>query len=246
MENVPVILPKLFSGFPELKSGMSTRLGSRSRTGFEMNLSLNVGDDPSAVMENRKRFFSQVGVKVDRLAVPLQCHSNEVFKADLPGEYQKCDALITNLRNVALAITVADCVPVLLFDPIRHAVGAVHAGWKGTAHSIVERAITKMKEEYGTNPENLLVFVGPSAGSCCYEVGEEVAVMFRKKIVPYGTGKILLDLKEENRRQLQHQGIPAGNIEVNESCTICEKEMFHSYRRDGARSGRMMAVICII
>ena len=144
---------------------------------------------------------------------------------------------------MALVITVADCVPILLFDPIQKVIGIVHAGWKGTANAIVKRAIYKMQEEFKTETENVLAFIGPSAGVCCYEVSEEVAVKFENKIVPYDKAKIFVDLKKENAFQLQRQGVVPGNIEISELCTICEKQLFHSYRRDGKSAGRMMAVI---
>jgi YfiH family protein len=146
---------------------------------------------------------------------------------------------------VALVITIADCVPILLFDPIQKAIGAVHAGWRGTANAIVKRALYMMQEEFKTDPELVLVFIGPSAGVCCYEVSEEVAVNFENKIVPYNTGKIFIDLKKENASQLKQLGVVAGNIEISTHCTICEKHLFHSYRRDGKNAGRMMAVICL-
>ena len=108
---------------------------------------------------------------------------------------------------VALVVTIADCVPILLFDPIKKAIGAVHAGWRGTANAIVKRAICKMQEEFKTDTKNVLAFIGPSAGVCCYEVSEEVAVKFENKIVPYNKTKIFIDLKKENASQLQQQGV---------------------------------------
>jgi YfiH family protein len=121
----------------------------------------------------------------------------------------------------------------------------VHAGWKGTVGFIVNRAVEKMKTEFKTDPAQLVAYIGPSAGACCYEVGEEVAVMFGNKIVPYHK-KAFLDLKKENMLQLMQLGVSASNIEVSSSCTICEKKLFHSFRRDSQKAGRMMAVICII
>jgi YfiH family protein len=238
-----VILPNIFSGYPEVRSGMSTRLGRRNQTGFEMNLSYKVGDDPAHVELNRKSFLSTFGISIHELAIPLQSHSENVRKVDVPGEYEECDALITNTRGVALVITIADCVPILLFDPIAQAIGIVHAGWRGTANVIVKRAIEKMQEEFKTNAEDILAFIGPSAGVCCYEVNTDVAVKFDNKIVPYSKTKIFIDLKKENASQLKQLGVIASNLEISAHCTICEKQLFHSYRRDGKRSGRMMAVI---
>ncbi|MGD1045824.1 MAG: peptidoglycan editing factor PgeF [Bacteroidota bacterium] len=231
------MLPKIFSDYPEVCSGMSTKLGPRNRNGFEMNLSYNVGDDPAIVEMNRKSFLSQFGISNNELAMPLQSHSANVRKIDPPGEYENCDALVTNSSGVALAVTVADCVPILLFDPIQNVIGAVHVGWRGTANAIVKRAIYTMQEDFKTDPENVLAFIGPSAGVCCYEVSEDVAVKYENKIVPYNTTKIFIDLKKENASQLKELGVAAGNIEISAHCTICEKRFFHSYRRDGKSAG---------
>jgi hypothetical protein len=245
-EEMTVILPKIFSGISNVRAGMSTRIGNESNTEIGINLSYNVGDNPTRVGRNWRKFFAQVGISEHDLAVPLQCHSNNVLKVDTPGEYRECDALITNTIHVALVVTVADCVPILLFDPINRAVGAIHAGWRGTIGLIVKRAVEKMKAEYRTDPVQILAYIGPSAGVCCSEVGEEVAIMFGNKIVPYHEKKIFIDLKNENTLQLLQQGVLGNNIEVSTSCTICEKELFHSFRRDGQKSGRMRAVICMM
>ena len=240
-----IILPEIFSGYPKVRSGMSTKLGNKSRNGFEMNLSYNVGDDPASVEMNRKSFLSQFGISNSELAIPLQSHSNIVRRVDAPGEYKNCDALVTNISGLALLITIADCVPIMLFDPIQNVIGIAHAGWRGTVNAIIKRALYKMQEEFKTDTENVRFFIGPSAGVCCYEVSEEVAVKFENKIVPYGTTKIFIDLKKENASQLKQLGAVADNIEISAHCTICEKHLFHSYRRDGKSAGRMMAVICL-
>ena len=98
MHEKTIILPKIFSDYPEVRSGMSTKLGSKNQTGFEMNLSYNVGDDPAIVEMNRKSFLSQFGISSSELAIPLQSHSENVRKVDAPGEYENCDALITNVK----------------------------------------------------------------------------------------------------------------------------------------------------
>jgi YfiH family protein len=244
--NKDIILPNIFKSIPKISAGMSTRIGSDVKTHYGMNLSFMVGDDPLNVKKNRNKFFSQLGISEQQLAVPLQCHSYTVQKVDKPGEYGNCDALVTNIKNVALIVTIADCVPILLFDPINVAIAVVHAGWRGTAGKISKHTVKKMKEEFLTDPSVLLAFIGPSAGSCCYEVGDEVAVMFDNKIVPYHRDKKFIDLKNENKLQLQSEGLLSDHIEVSGYCTICEKRLFHSFRRDGPKAGRMMAVICIV
>jgi copper oxidase (laccase) domain-containing protein len=228
-EENTIILPQIFKKFSDIRVRMSTKYGGICKSEFGMNLSYTVGDDPSNVKKNRNKFFSQFGISEEQLAVPLQCHSNAVLKVDAPGEYRACD-----------------CVPILLFDPVNKVIGAVHAGWRGTANEIARQAIEKLKEEYRTDPSKLIAFIGPSAGSCCYEVGEDVAVKFRNKVVSFNKAKKYINLKDENKLQLQSEGVLLNHIEVSTSCTICDKESFHSFRRDGPKSGRMIAVICIV
>jgi polyphenol oxidase len=240
-----VILPALFFECPEICSGMSTKLGDGTHTDFGMNLSYRVGDDSDVVDRNRKTFFSSVGLMTSQLAIPVQTHSDTVLKVDQPGEYEHCDALVTNSKGVALTVTVADCVPILLFDPIQKAIAAVHAGWKGTAKEITRRAVEKMQVEFESDPKNILAYIGPCAAVCCYEVGLDVAVKFNINSVPYERRRIFIDLKKENAAQLLQQGVKEESIEISPHCTICENEVFHSHRRDGKNSGRMMAFICL-
>ncbi len=223
---------------------MSTRIGNNGNNEFGIFLGSKENVDPEHVKRNRAVFFSEIGIQESFLAYPVQCHSKDVLKVNEPGEYKNCDGLITNAMHVALAVATADCVPILLFDPLNKAIGAVHAGWRGTVGRIAARAVKMMEAEYGTDPAKILAYIGPSAGACCYEVSEEVAIKFGNKIVPYSP-KAFLDLKKENMSQLIQLGAAAGNIEVSSSCTICEKELFHSFRRDGLSAGRMTAIICI-
>jgi polyphenol oxidase len=245
MHKKTLIVPEIFSPYPHVNSGMSTMQGSGINTGFWKNMSYQVGDDPARVDMNRAAFFSEVGISKNELAIPLQSHSENVCNVEMPGEYENCDGLVTNTQGVALAVTIADCVPILLFDPVKNVIGAVHAGWRGTANTIVQKAVRTMQVEYNTDMNDVRVFIGPSAGLCCYEVSEEVAVKFENKIVSYNNTKVFIDLKKENALQLQKQGLVKGNIEISKHCTICEKQLFHSFRRDGKRAGRMMAVVCL-
>jgi YfiH family protein len=245
MQMQTIIRPAIFSEFRELKAGMSTKLGRDQSSVFAMNMSYAVGDNPSNVRENRKCFFSQLNISEDELAIPHQCHSNMVADVAKPGEYNSCDALTTNKDHVALVITIADCVPILLYDPVQKVIGIVHAGWKGTSNAIMCETIDKMKKVYSCSPTNLYAFIGPSAGSCCYEVGKEVAINFEEKIVSYHNKKFFLDLKGENKNQLLQSGLSISKIELSPDCTICRNDLYHSYRRDGTKSGRMMAVISI-
>lgn len=210
---------------------------------FGMNLSFRVGDDEVHVKENRRRFFESLQLDAWWIVVPLQCHSDSIRTATEGGEYPECDGLPTDRQDIALAVTVADCVPLFLYDPVRRVVGAIHSCWRGSASGITNNAVLKMVSDFGTDPPNILAYIGPSAGVCCYEVGDEVASRFEPRFLRRENGAIFLDLKSVLLEQLLKEGAVRDRIEVNPQCTICFAERFHSYRRDGKRSRRMMGII---
>jgi hypothetical protein len=246
MNELTLIRSELLGKFMQVRCAVSTRKGTQNGSPFGMNMSYSVGDQTSAVDENRRRFFSALDVPADRVASPGQCHSSQIALVTDPGRIDATDALITETQDLWLAISVADCTPVFLADPGRSAVAAIHAGWRGSAESIVVKAVERMKAEFGTAPKDLLAFIGPSAGACCYEVGDEVAGRFRAAVVQIRNEKRYLDLKLENAEQLKDSGVSGSNIEISPLCTICNPELLHSYRRDGKRSGRMMGVIGMV
>lgn len=179
------------------------------------------------------------------LAFAGQVHGSRVVKVERGGMYWECDALITNVLRTFLCISIADCVPILMFDPASKAVAAVHAGWRGTSAGIIGVAVRRMVEEYAVEPSTVIAYIGPAAGVCCYEVGEDVAGQFGPEVVRREGGKVYLDLKSDNARQMILAGIQPGHIEISPSCTITDGHLFHSYRREREKSGRMMAVIGI-
>jgi hypothetical protein len=151
--------------------------------------------------------------------------------------------LITNLRGVYLTVSIADCAPILLYDPKMQAVGCVHAGWRGTQKKILFDAVKRMKSEFHSDPADIFAFAGQCAGPCCYEVGTEVAELFDSGFRSSRNGKTYLDIKKANAAQLTSAGIPDANVEILPDCTICGAESYHSFRRDRELSGRMMALI---
>jgi len=238
--------PKIFEPHRFLRFAMSTRRGGVSAEPYGMNLSYSVGDDPQAVRENRRIFLKSFGAGEDSLAQPRQCHSATVLRADRPGPYEASDGLVSNKRGLWLGISVADCLPIFLADPVNKAIAAVHAGWRGSQQGIVKSAVRLMANEFGTSGSELVVYLGPSARACCYEVGLEVAGKFSGEVVERRDGRQYLDIVKENICQLLEMGISERNIEVNPMCTITEKDLLHSYRRDLDRSGRMLGVIGIV
>lgn len=160
------------------------------------------------------------------------------------------DGLATADRGVALIVRVADCVPLLLADPRRHAVAAVHAGWRGVAAGIAAEVVRVMAERFGCRHTDLRVAIGPCIGPCHYEVDEPVLARLRRwswweeVVTPNPRGRWQLDLREANRRQLTEHGVPLLQIETLDWCTFEHPELFYSYRRDGS-TGQMAAVIAL-
>lgn len=182
-----------------------------------------------------------------RLATLKQIHSDRIVEADHSGCLGEGDALISNRPGILLAIRTADCLPILMADPRNRAVAAVHAGWRGMAHEIAPKTVQAMVERYRTNPEDLLVAVGPGIGGCCFEVGAEVATQFAQFFPDRSdlSGRTKIDLVVTARRQLRRNGVRVGLLATAELCTSCGADLFHSYRRDRDQAGRMLSAIGI-
>ena len=166
-----------------------------------------------------------------------QVHSGVSLAAHEPGCVGEGDALVTRTAGIAVSIRTADCFPILLADPHTHAVAAIHAGWRGTAAGIVQSALARMRNDFGSDPRDTFAAIGPGIGRCCYEVGEEVARQFGLQ----QSGN--LDLAMENRSQLIRAGLSPERIEQVGGCTFCNAAQFFSWRRDHDRAGRMISFI---
>ncbi|MFZ3063986.1 MAG: peptidoglycan editing factor PgeF [Nitrospirota bacterium] len=189
-----------------------------------------------------------------QVATINQTHSDAVFvhNADNRVTDEGADAHITDRQGVALGIVTADCVPVLLIDRKKRIVAAVHAGWRGTAKKILQKTVKKMSDSFGSKPEDMIAGIGPSIGKCCYEVDEKVIEPMKKEFdylnrfsIQKKEKKWHLDLQMINREQLIETGLMQDNINIVSLCTSCHSDLFYSYRRDGAGTGRMMAVVMI-
>lgn len=168
------------------------------------------------------------------------------YEAAIPD----CDAMITAQKGVVLTILTADCVPVLLYDPVHEVIGAVHAGWRGTEKNITGKTVEKMIDMFDINPKDLIVYIAPSIKRCCYEVGEEVILHFSNNESSNETfdakgEKYMLDLPMINQLQLQEKGVILDNIETDPACTSCEVDHFFSYRKEQGCSGRFMSMIAL-
>jgi polyphenol oxidase len=175
------------------------------------------------------------------LATLKQIHSSICLPAaGRTGFIGEGDALLENTPGAVVAVKTADCIPILLIDERHRAVAAVHAGWRGTAAGIVQRALEAMRQRFGSSAVDLHAAIGPGIGECCYEVGPEVAAQFGR------TGRVHLNLVEENRRQLQQAGVTPGRIYASNLCTQCQSDDFHSFRRDREASGRLFSFAGIV
>ena len=238
-------------------NGFSTRVGGVSP--FPEN-SLNLAgfdeDSSENIAENRRRFLNAFDGEF-RLATAWQIHGDKIKlvanEFDIGNSDEKFDGLVSQLPNVLVGVKTADCVPVLLADTRTNAFAAVHAGWRGTAQSIVAKAVQKMTTVFGTNPSDLLAAIGPAASGRCYEVGSDVIETFTKNFSngeSYFTatrdGHALVDLHTANRDQLVEQGIPPSAISIAPLCTIEHIDLFFSYRVEKklyGKTGRLLSVV---
>ncbi|MDX2153155.1 MAG: peptidoglycan editing factor PgeF [Bryobacteraceae bacterium] len=175
-----------------------------------------------------------------------QIHSDRILRVGDRLHACEGDALITSHRGTYVAVKTADCVPILIADPVSRAVAAIHAGWRGTVLNIAAKTVRRLESEFSASTQNLLVAIGPCIGGCCYEVGPEVAEQFQELLPEREDlrGRTRIDLAAVNVRQLQEAGIPPDQISLADECTLCSLTGdFHSYRRDKERAGRMLSVI---
>lgn len=240
-----IIKPHIFNKFPEIVCAFSTKIGLNRKSPYYFNLSLAVGDDENLVRENRETFFRAIGLSSDRIAFQAQIHSDIVKVVDSPGQSGESDGLITTKTNLGLAISAADCVSIYIYDFRQRIISAVHSGWRGTQLKILEKTIKKLFEDFNSKPENLFVYLGPSISQKNYEVGKEVAELFDQKYLKIINNKFYLDVASANYDMLIENGILKSHIQKSGLCTFEFKELLHSYRRAGLKSGRSLGVIAI-
>lgn len=244
-----LIYYKIFSGFENVVAFTSTRQT------FETSNPRFTGDSKYIFEKNRILLAEKLLIKPEQLIFPRQTHTNCV--ADVSGipenEIKETDALVTNKIGICLCVQTADCVPVLLFDPVKMVVAAIHAGWRGTVKRIVEATIRKMDENYGSNPVDLVAAIGPCIGPEMYEVGNEVVEEVRKSfrdeegvLHKNSSGKFHLNLREANRQILLENWLNAEKIEVLDDCSFTQNHLYFSARKEGTETGRMVSGIMIL
>src|SRR5688500_3419640 len=244
-------------------NGFSTRIGGVSdMPANALNLAGFNEDAAENILENRRRFLKLFpGERV--FAGCWQVHGADVRvvqtaeeakpKENERGESIYCDVIVSNANGVLAGVKTADCVPMLLGDPVTRAFAAVHAGWRGTLATAVIVAVNRLASEYGAKPQNLRVAIGASAGACCYEVGSDVIDGFTERFgsganlfTTTRPGHALIDLLKANRDQLESVGVWPERIHTAPICTMCRTDLFFSYRKEKivhGKVGRLMAVV---
>ena len=258
----------LYLTFPNIHStdcvaAFTTRMGGVSRGQYaSMNMSFTGGDDPNTVMQNYNILFNDLGLNPKNAVLSHQTHTknikivkeNDLGKGIVKNrDYNDVDGLITNLPGVALVTQYADCVPLVFYDRVKKVVATSHAGWRGTVQEIGKETVLKMAAEFGSNPADVLVGIGPSIGNCCYEVDDPVYNEFKKLsylnlneiFTKKPNGKYMLNLWVANRRILENAGINPQNICVTDLCTCCNSHIFHSHRATGGNRGNLAAIIAL-
>ncbi|MFA3781743.1 peptidoglycan editing factor PgeF [Melioribacteraceae bacterium 4301-Me] len=240
-----IIYSRLFERFPEIIFGFSTKVGLNRPAPYYFNLSLSVGDDSNNVIENRNFFFKQLGLSSNEIAYQRQIHSDLISIVDRAGFVGESDAMITSKKGIGLAISAADCVPIFIYDKKNNLIAAVHSGWRGTYKKILAKTLLKLQYEFNSMPNNLFVCLGPSISQKKYEVGQDVANLFDEKYLIKKNNKFYLNIVQANIDMLLNAGVPENNIEQSNLCTFEEKNLLHSYRRDGKNSGRSLGIIAL-
>ena len=203
-------------------------------------------------IKNDLNFDADIFIKAN------QTHTNNVAivtKENINDKFLNIDGLITNLKNVALVTSLADCGGILLYDSKKEVIGNVHSGWKGTLNKIVENAVNLMIKTFNSNPEDIEAYIAPSILKCCFEVDLDVVDMFKEKfnniddLITLGEmkdkQKYYIDTVELNKRILLNLGLKEENINLSNLCSKCNNDIIHSHRGDGIDSGRNIAIICM-
>ncbi|GAP10901.1 uncharacterized protein, YfiH family [Bellilinea caldifistulae] len=237
----------------EVVQAVFTRKGGVSPMPWDsLNLGGTVGDSRENVIENRRRIFEALGIEVTSIFDVWQIHSDMVLYSDKPRPldhpHEKADAIVTNNPSVTLLMRFADCVPILLFDPVHRAIGLIHAGWKGTVQKITSKTVQFMQESFQSKPADILAGIGPSIGVDHYiikeDVAREVAETFGNKVgevLQAANGDIHFDLWRANEILLREVGVKS--IQIAQQCTACDLKRWFSHRAEQGKTGRFAALI---
>ena len=231
----------------------TTRQGGCSTGNYAaFNINGYCGDDEVHIAANKVALCSLLGIDSNRLVMPHQVHDCVVRRIDGPqqGVIEGVDAVMTDVPQLCIGVSTADCIPVLLYDSTHRAVSAVHAGWRGTVLRIVQKAVETMRDTYGTAPADLQAVIGPGISLDSFEVGDEVynqflSAGFDMQPISRRDAKWHIDLPMCNHLQLVEAGVPADHIQMTNICTYQQYDRYFSARRLGIQSGRIYTGILI-
>lgn len=258
MEGVPLLTYPLLEKTEFVTHGFTTRMGGVSE-GYcsTMNISTTRGDDPKAIEENQRRLARALGVRVEDFTYTHQTHTTNVAvvrEEDRGKRFMETDGMVTDVPGICLVTFYADCVPLYFVDPVHRAIGLSHSGWRGTVKRMGQVTLERMKEAYGTKPEDVFAAIGPSICQDCYEVSGDVIEEFRKNFSEFvwsqlfyekENGKYQLNLWKANQIVLTEAGVEAQNIAVTNLCTHCNPEILFSHRSTGVKRGNLSALLAI-
>lgn len=261
-DGVPYFVFRNLEDTKLVRHGFSTRMGGVSEGHLaSMNLSFTRGDKPEHVRENFRRIAAAIGFEPESLVLSQQTHTTNVRLVTeedrgkgfaKPLDYENVDGLITNVPGLTLATFYADCVPLFFVDPVHHAIGLSHSGWKGTVNRMGAVTVRKMAEAFGTEPAHLRAAIGPSICQDCYEVSEDVALEFKREFWKYAdeqliyrkkNGRYQLNLWRANEIVLLEAGIRPGHLAITNVCTCCNPELMFSHRASEGRRGNLGAFL---
>lgn len=262
-EELPLFHYPLLDETGIVRHCFTTRYGGVSEGMFsKLNLSFTRGDVKESVEENYRRIAEAMGVPYEKIVCSDQTHTTNVrvvTQADAgtgiirPKDYTDVDGLITNVPEITLATFYADCVPLYFVDPVHHAIGLSHSGWRGTVARMGKCTLEAMRREYGTKAADVYCAIGPSICQDCYEVSEDVAVQFEEAfsgheseiLLNKGNGKYQLDLWKANEIVLLEAGVKPEHLAVTDVCTCCNPELLFSHRASHGKRGNLGAFLCL-
>jgi len=233
--------------------GFFTRKGGVSVGHYQsLNLGGSIGDDPECIIENKRRVYQAINREVTSGYEVWQVHSSDIVSIDEPlapsSPRIKADGIFTSNPDVTLMMRFADCVPIVIFDPVKKVVGIIHAGWVGTVNRIIDNAISVAKNRFACRTENLVAGIGPSIGPDHYEIGIDVIKRVRATFKEHAddvlirqNGRVYLDLWTANRLLLVENGI--SRIHHSNICTACDTRNWYSHRAENGKTGRFAAFI---
>lgn len=263
-KEVPYLEFSILADTDLVRHGFSTRLGGVSKGCFSsMDLSFVRGDEEEAVRENFRRIGASMGVSCEDMVFSQQTHTTNVrvvteqdrgMGMTRPLEYSDVDGLVTNVPGLCLVTFYADCVPLYILDPVQKVIGLSHSGWRGTVGKIGKKTVEMMTKEYGSDPKDILVAVGPSICQECYEVSEDVIQQFQQNFDPIywdrifyqkDNGKYQLNLWAANACVFQESGILKEHMAVTNVCTHCNSDVLYSHRTMGNDRGSLAAFLAL-